>query len=264
MKKKLDLAYIPNDEVRKETFKLKKKVLFKKLDEFKNICGVDACAVIFKPLKPNPKTWPSNTEVVKILEKFEKLSEKEKTFKSVNHEEYLNQEIEKIRKTNTRLIEENKESYMKELMFGLFDGNMRGLTMQDNDHIDLCNFLDQYLKELTHHKNVTLKNPSFEIGESSSMELNKDMAPTATKKTVATSAIVEACPSFSFVQVNKELDSIVSPKKKPTHDTYLLPNGNLGVYIPVMKHDEYNPMNLNEEYVEEMLKLGEKTGFPWM
>ncbi|ESQ29596.1 hypothetical protein EUTSA_v10023913mg [Eutrema salsugineum] len=144
-KKKLNLAYISDGTVRKASFKHRKKGLMKKLDQLKTICNVDACAVIYDPFNSNPEVWPSNSGVVNVIKKFEMLTEMEKTCRSVNQEGFLSREIAKVKKKSQKLAQENKEGYMRELMFGFLGGNMEGLCMQDNDRHGLCSYIDQYL-----------------------------------------------------------------------------------------------------------------------
>ncbi|CAH2047252.1 unnamed protein product [Thlaspi arvense] len=365
-RKKLDRAYISDGMMRATTFKHRKKGLIKKLDELKVLCDVAACAVIHEPFNNlNPEVWPSKPEAINVIEKFEMLPEKEKKCKSVTHEEFLIQEIKKVKKRTLNLTEGNKEIYMKELMFGCLRGNMEGLTMQNSDPNDLVNFIDQYLKDLNHHKNVILNNPPFEIGESSSMATPRNMEPaptTAVMEQIATAesgsfssvsmlhsiisstsepqhanslasnylnastlnspqfeisqsssiatawTAVTAPPataesgSFSFVKL---LQSVMASNPRPEHvnslaSNYLnaptlkslqvtsqltpgipsnqivahdnsvasnpLPSSDQEVYVPAKNEDEfYNPyQNQDQQIVEEMLKLGEKTGFPWM
>jgi hypothetical protein len=151
------------------------------------------------------------------------LPETQKKVKSVNHEEFLNLYISKVEKQSKKLIVENKETCLKEVMFKCLGGNMGDFVMNDNDRLDLCKFIDHYLRNLYHHKNVTLNNPNFEIGESSSL---MDMAPTATTGNMATTVVDEGMtplliaegssssflnsPLFNSPQLTNELQLIVS------------------------------------------------------
>ncbi|CDY65115.1 BnaC04g53670D [Brassica napus] len=49
---------------------------------------------------------------------------------------------------------------MKELMYACLNGNLGDLAMDDSmaGH-EILGFIDDYLKKLYHHRNVTLNNP---------------------------------------------------------------------------------------------------------
>ncbi|CDY18830.1 BnaAnng02950D [Brassica napus] len=178
-RKKTNLAYISNVSARKRTLNLRKKGLLKKLDEIKTLCDVDACAVIYSPYNSTPEVWPSNSEVQKVMEKFENLPEEKQTKKSFNHEEFLNQTITKVQNQVKKLIEGNNDKLMEELMFSCLNGNMGDLAIDDSNRGNLCEFIDGHLKKLYHHKNVILKNTHLETGESSSMAMAMGMPPVA-------------------------------------------------------------------------------------
>nr|BAN63742.1 agamous-like MADS-box protein AGL46 [Crucihimalaya wallichii] len=189
-KKKLNLNYIYDKTTRKRAFRNRKRGFMKKLNDLKILCDVDACAVIYNPFNSIPEVWPSKSGVNKVIEKLSMEIEKKCTL--VNHEEFLNLYISKVKKQKQKLFEDNKKNCLKEVMFKCLGGNMGDFVMNDNDRFDLCKFIDQYLKNLYHHKDVTLNNPNFEIGESSSMQ----MAPTATTANMKTTVVdVEMAPS---------------------------------------------------------------------
>lgn len=182
-KKKINLTYISNKTIRRRAFNQRKRGFLKKLNDLKILCGIDACAVIYNPFNSNPEAWPSQSGVNNVIEKL--LMETNSKCKLVNHEEFLNQHISKVEKQTGKLIGDNKEICLKDVMFKYLNGNMGDFVMNDNDRFDLCKYIDQYLKILHHHKNVTLNNPNFEIGESSSMQ----MAPTATTANMANTIV---------------------------------------------------------------------------
>lgn len=82
-------------------------------DEIKILCDIDACAVIYSPFNSIPEIWPPNSEVHKVIEKFEILTEEEQTEASVNHEEFLTQTITKDEKVK-RLTEDNNDKLIHE------------------------------------------------------------------------------------------------------------------------------------------------------
>ncbi|KAL0719884.1 hypothetical protein Bca4012_069208 [Brassica carinata] len=88
-RKKVNLAYISNDSARKRTLNLRKRGFLKKLEEIKILCDVDACAVIYSPHNSTPEVWPSNSEVLKVIEKFEMVPVEEQTKRSFNHQDFV-------------------------------------------------------------------------------------------------------------------------------------------------------------------------------
>ncbi|XP_048595732.1 agamous-like MADS-box protein AGL80 [Brassica napus] len=270
-KKKMDLTYITDGRAREATFNLRKEELKQKLYELHVLCDVDTCAVIYNQYDPNPEVWQSTSEVKSVFEKFEMLSEKEKTCRSVNHEEFLHQMIEKARRKRQKLNDQNKEKYMRELMFAFLSGNMEDLSLNNDDHSELCSFIDQYLKQLVHHKNQTLNNPNFEIGQSSSMALDMNIAQTSIAEAGSSSFLVSKPPRSS--ELTKMWKSVIfSYRSDLPHNNFVtsIPStsSNEEVYIPVMNQDESYHQNQNQNleqgFVEEMMKIGEQTGFPWM
>ncbi|WZY72500.1 hypothetical protein YC2023_004740 [Brassica napus] len=267
----MDLTYITDGRAREATFNLRKEELKQKLYELHVLCDVDTCAVIYNQYDPNPEVWQSTSEVKSVFEKFEMLSEKEKTCRSVNHEEFLHQMIEKARRKRQKLNDQNKEKYMRELMFAFLSGNMEDLSLNNDDHSELCSFIDQYLKQLVHHKNQTLNNPNFEIGQSSSMALDMNIAQTSIAEAGSSSFLVSKPPRSS--ELTKMWKSVIfSYRSDLPHNNFVtsIPStsSNEEVYIPVMNQDESYHQNQNQNleqgFVEEMMKIGEQTGFPWM
>jgi SRF-type transcription factor (DNA-binding and dimerisation domain) len=57
-RKKVNLAWIQNDAIRRATFKKRKKGLIKKASELSTLCGVDTCVVIYGPQDQKPEVWP--------------------------------------------------------------------------------------------------------------------------------------------------------------------------------------------------------------
>ncbi|CAN8232190.1 unnamed protein product [Cochlearia groenlandica] len=142
--------------------------LMKKLNELKILCGVDACSIIYNQFNSNPpEVWPSNSEASNVIRKFTMRTKTEQTFRYVNNEEFLISHIAKLRKQNQKLMEDHKERFMREVMFSCFGGKMGDFTMTIDHRLNLCESIDQYLKNLFHHINVVLLR--FETGESSSM-----------------------------------------------------------------------------------------------
>ncbi|KAJ0234225.1 MADS-box transcription factor family protein [Hirschfeldia incana] len=167
-RKKLNLSYINNDSMRKSTFNKRKKVIFKKIHELSVLCGIQACAVIYSPFSSIPEVWPSNSEVKKVVEKFEEIPEVKQEKKMVNHEGYLRQSITKTRENITKKMMDNTDKAMDETMFQFLRGRGDMFQLTDKHRDDLCRHIDQSLKELYHHRKQILNQSHLEHEESSS------------------------------------------------------------------------------------------------
>ncbi|KAJ4886110.1 AGAMOUS-like 46 [Raphanus sativus] len=248
--KKLNLAYISNDSVRKRTLNKRKKGLLKKLDELKILCDVDMCAVIYSPYNSTPEVWPSNSEVHKVMEKFEKVPEEERTKRLVNHEEYLIQAITKVKSKIQRLTEDNNDKLMKELMFARLNEDMGDLAIDDSNRGILCEFIDGYLRKVYHHRNVALKDLHLETGESSSMAMAMDMPPIAMAEAGSSSF-------FNSPQQTNEFQPLVTLNYGPEH---ISSHGSQSLNVPTFNFsqqtNEVQPTISSNQGVEHVHYLG--------
>ncbi|KAJ4721768.1 agamous-like MADS-box protein AGL80 [Melia azedarach] len=148
-RKKVKLAYIPNDSARKATFKKRKKGLMKKVSELSTLCGIEACAIIFSPYDAQPEIWPSPMGVQRVLSQFKKMPEMEQSKKMVNQDSFLRQRIAKANEQLKRQRKDNREKEITQVMFqGLTAGKvLQGLNMLDLN--DLGWIVDQNLKEIS-------------------------------------------------------------------------------------------------------------------
>ncbi|EOA26251.1 hypothetical protein CARUB_v100244820mg, partial [Capsella rubella] len=100
-RRKLKLAYISNDSIRRTTLRRRGDGLKKKLNEIKTLCGVDACAVIYDPEKPTPDVWPSEPEVSDVIKRVDTETATKRIM--MNQKDFLNQCIEKAKKQERRM-----------------------------------------------------------------------------------------------------------------------------------------------------------------
>ncbi|XP_023640781.1 agamous-like MADS-box protein AGL80 isoform X2 [Capsella rubella] len=244
-RRKLKLAYISNDSIRRTTLRRRGDGLKKKLSEIKTLCGVDACAVIYDPEKPTPDVWPSEPEVSDVIKRVDTETATKRIM--MNQKDFLNQCIEKAKKQERRMVEDNKEIRLKEAMFKCLEGGKMGdPDMNNKDRRELCEFVNKYLKNLYYHRDVTLKNPDFEIGESSSRHMVPSYVP----------VMAPPPPMAETNQGAADIDLQIS--------------NNQEVYIPAVNQDEFHYPNQNHDgtqdqgFIEQMMKYGEETNFPWM
>merc|ERR1711988_324044 len=69
-RRKIDIAYLPDDRVRKVTFCKRKGGLFKKADDLSKLCGVEVAVII---LSDNKTCDYASTDVSRILSRYQAL-----------------------------------------------------------------------------------------------------------------------------------------------------------------------------------------------
>lgn len=126
-RKKVNLAWIPNDATRRATFKKRKKGLIKKASELSTLCGVETCVVIYGPQDPKPEVWSSPKEALKVLTQFKNMPQLDQCKKMVDQEGFLRMHVMKARERLCKVERENKELETKLLMHEVITGQ-RGLS----------------------------------------------------------------------------------------------------------------------------------------
>ncbi|XP_010513520.1 PREDICTED: MADS-box transcription factor PHERES 2-like [Camelina sativa] len=163
MRKKVKLSLIENATTRRKTFLKRKEGLLKKVDELATLCDVKACAVVYSPYQSTPEVWPSREGVEEVVSNFMECSVRERTKNMVDQETFVRQSIAKENEHLNKLREENRNSQIKEFMFGCLEGKMEAHHLDGRDKRDLKSFVDKYLNVITHKIEILTKN-----GESSS------------------------------------------------------------------------------------------------
>ncbi|XP_061356946.1 agamous-like MADS-box protein AGL80 [Gastrolobium bilobum] len=148
MRKKVKLAFIVNDKARKVSYKKRHKGLLKKLAELTILCGVEACAIIYSPYESQPKVWPSQRGVQKVIKKFRSIPEFELSKRMLNQESFMKQKVQKAKDQLDKVRKDNREKEMSLLMFQyLTEGNIiDNLSLVDLN--DLTCLINENLKEI--------------------------------------------------------------------------------------------------------------------
>ncbi|KAJ4771455.1 Agamous-like MADS-box protein AGL80 [Rhynchospora pubera] len=129
-RKKVNLAWVPNEATRVANFNKRKKVLIKEAHELSMLCGVDTCMVIYGPQDPKPEVWASsNKDAFKVFAQFKNMSQ-------------LEQCQMKERERLCNFEQENKKLETKLLMHEVIAGHrcLSDLTIDD------MNGLMRYMK----------------------------------------------------------------------------------------------------------------------
>ncbi|KAJ1425562.1 hypothetical protein SESBI_10910 [Sesbania bispinosa] len=95
-RRKVRVAYIPNDSTRKTTYKKRKKSIIKKVSELTVLCGVQACAIISSPFDSQMEVWPSPEEAKQVIDRYKNAPVIDES-KNVNQESFLMQRIDKAK-----------------------------------------------------------------------------------------------------------------------------------------------------------------------
>jgi hypothetical protein len=73
--KKVNLQYIPKDSTRRATFRKRSCGLMKKVGELSTLCGIKTSVVIYGKGESVPQVFPSHSEAVDILNRFNNMPE---------------------------------------------------------------------------------------------------------------------------------------------------------------------------------------------
>nr|KJB19488.1 hypothetical protein B456_003G105500 [Gossypium raimondii] len=133
IRKKVQLAYITNDSLRKATYKKRNKGLMKKMSELSNLCGINACAIMYSPYESQLEVWPSPIEGQQVLSKSRMILEMEQRKNMVNQESFLSQSIVKVVEQLKKHCKDNQEKEMTLVMFNNICGKwvIHGFNFRD-------------------------------------------------------------------------------------------------------------------------------------
>ncbi|KAG7580854.1 hypothetical protein ISN44_As08g006070 [Arabidopsis suecica] len=166
------------------------------------------------------------------------LTKSEQEKKMVSHESFIRQNISKTMENSNKKMKDNAERTMKEAMFQLLSGKGEKLKLTDINREDLCKYIDQYLKELYHHKNKSINQSYIEYGESS--EATSIMAPTSMNDADQQSYYPAINPVGVYDQ-NPNFNHL-------SHNQYQQQFG-----YPIVAQDKFDNPGQNQEQREEWL-----------
>ncbi|KAJ0980036.1 hypothetical protein J5N97_015510 [Dioscorea zingiberensis] len=108
-RKKVKLAWIPNDSARRATFRKRRKGLMKKLEELSVLCNVEACGIVYGPDEPQPEVWPSKGGARRVLERFKSMPVMEQSKKMMDQEGFTRHQVMKLQDQLRKHERENQE-----------------------------------------------------------------------------------------------------------------------------------------------------------
>ncbi|KAL4557491.1 hypothetical protein LXL04_035671 [Taraxacum kok-saghyz] len=113
--------FVANERARNTSLHKRKASLFKKINELKCLCDIDACLVMYEKDDSPPEVWPSPSEAQRVMQKFQKS-------RVLGSSAMLDQKafLEKnMMKTKKHLEKEKEKNVKRSMLTCLFDENNR-------------------------------------------------------------------------------------------------------------------------------------------
>ncbi|KAI4299633.1 hypothetical protein L6164_033070 [Bauhinia variegata] len=202
-RKKVKLQFIANDSARKSTFKKRKRGLLKKVSELSTLCGVEACAFVYSPYDPEPEIWPSPMEAQRVLTRFIRMPEQEKSKKMVNQEIFLRERVFKTKEHVKKLRKENREKELSLLMYQYLSTGRILQPMSMIDVNDLHWFVGQNIREI--NSRIEVMKRLAQPNESQAAVEAPAPAPALAPAPVPTPAVMAAAVAPGMVGAGERL-----------------------------------------------------------
>ncbi|XP_004490761.1 agamous-like MADS-box protein AGL80 [Cicer arietinum] len=146
--RKVKLAFIAKDTARKAAYKKRIKGFMKKLNELTTLCGVRACAIVFKPDEREPQIWPSFQGVQNVLIRFMHIPDFERDRKMMNQETYLKERVLKVKEKLKKKTKDNRKTEMTVHMYNILETGIFPENFNTVDQNDLTYVIDEKIKEI--------------------------------------------------------------------------------------------------------------------
>ena len=133
----MKLQFVAKNKARNVSYKKRKVGLFKKAQVLNILCDIDVCLIIQHPNDPTPEVFPNPNEAAKILQRYKKLPEYERSYRRFELESFLRHEqgkkIKKMKKEMAKEITAYKQLYFELLFFGFLHGDysLEDLAFED-------------------------------------------------------------------------------------------------------------------------------------
>lgn len=96
VRSKIKYELIADERTRRETFRKRKSGLFKKLNELKTLCDVEACGIIINEDGTQPDVWPSIPATSQVVRRFLDLPTSSQRNNMVGQSGFLRQNLSRI------------------------------------------------------------------------------------------------------------------------------------------------------------------------
>ncbi|XP_075521095.1 agamous-like MADS-box protein AGL80 [Primulina tabacum] len=149
VRSKIRYELIADERARRETFRKRKPGLFKKLNELKTLCDIEACAVVYNGDGTQPETWPSLDEASRVVQKFKNLPSSLQKTNMVNQEGFLMQNLARLEK-NLGKESEKIESSEMELLLARCLHNLEVDVANSDDLREMLCLLERKIRMVNH------------------------------------------------------------------------------------------------------------------
>ncbi|GAB4857156.1 hypothetical protein Ancab_015066 [Ancistrocladus abbreviatus] len=146
-RRKVKLAWIENDGLRKTTYRKRKLGLTKKVEELTILCGIEGCLLIFNPAENEIHVWPSIEKAKELLARFMGMPAMEQRRKMLDHEIYIKERIEKLLENIAKQEKRNKEMEASLVLYQFCQGRPFDEMTATELHL-LSWFAEEKLKEI--------------------------------------------------------------------------------------------------------------------
>lgn len=159
-RKRAPLVPIVSAKTRCSTYKKRKETLMKKTSELSELCGEDACIVVYGPHSREPDVWPSQEKTLRILSSFVSAPEVQRKRNMVDQKRIVSKQVEKLQVELRRVEEENCRLEAMILLQDVLDGRCALADVADAGRMSrLSANVDTRLNEVRGRMNELLSVP---------------------------------------------------------------------------------------------------------
>ncbi|KFK38546.1 hypothetical protein AALP_AA3G128000 [Arabis alpina] len=173
-RKKIQLAWIANENARTISLKKRRLGLVKKVSQLSILCDVKACLIVFSPEEAEPLVWPSVEAVRDLLDDFFALPDIVQKKKEMSLESFLIEKTTKVHEQLMKSRKKNKEYVVDQLMVQLHRGQ-RFADFNMSEIYELLSFSKDkimlYRNRLNFMQHPPLPDPPMHLFEAQSEEL---------------------------------------------------------------------------------------------
>ncbi|KAL3537174.1 hypothetical protein ACH5RR_000540 [Cinchona calisaya] len=233
--RKIKPASITNQDEQKVSYKKKRKILMKKVEELNTLRGVEACAIVKGPYDNEPEMWPPSRQAVQsVLSRFKTRLDMEK----------LKQMKDQLKK----LEMDNRDKEIAHFIHMCFRGE--GITnLSIADRNDIVKAIDWNLEKIKQRLSLLKKDmpqpPALNIHLETSPGVDNQDSITAPEMT--TIAIDKqdslVAPEITITKIDNQ-SSLVTPEMPMSRDVQSLTSG-----LDMLRVNE--PKKLDEFHVDD-------------